>query len=374
MKSKSSLPVLTVAFALCLTALIGFTQAAFGQVQPKTSTATTTASSKVASAQGQQKTASSASSNGGVRMLKLLKPFDMRGSLRIFTVTGRIHDGEIITAYKKYAILMDDFGKQLSDDLDEKSVTTECALTGHMGQDMVLSFGNSYGVSANVQKVVNIPEVKVVSYSKTSKGGTLITVEDIFIAVEAGDLSMVKKLLRDNPDMVSRLHVDPNDENIGSSLLNEAILTGNNRMIELLIANKADVNAPDKTGPTPLQEATEMREMGAMELLLAHNADVNGRNAEGSTALQYLGSTSDGDIPEAKLLLAHGANVNNRDNEGNTPLHRAAEIGSKELTELLLEHGPEVNSTNNAGITPLQIALVKEYKDVAELLRQHGGK
>jgi ankyrin repeat protein len=71
--------------------------------------------------------------------------------------------------------------------------------------------------------------------------------------------------------------------------------------VELFIAHKADVNAADKQGLTPLHYA-----------LLADNQDV------------------------AMALLNHGANPNVKDNKaGHTPLILAAAKGYKQVTGLL---------------------------------------
>ena len=97
-------------------------------------------------------------------------------------------------------------------------------------------------------------------------------------------------------------------------------------MVELLLANHAEVNAKDTNGLTPLHCA----------------ADVHTR------------------IPHkdvVELLLDYKADVNAKDNEGVTPLRLAIEGHPKHTVEFGL----------------FSEALVRERKAVVELLRQHGG-
>jgi ankyrin repeat protein len=71
------------------------------------------------------------------------------------------------------------------------------------------------------------------------------------------------------------------------------------------------------------------------ELLLANKADVNAKNKYGATALLLAASTK-GHKEIVEVLLAHGADANVKDKDGATPLLEAAVWGYKEIVELLL--------------------------------------
>jgi len=57
-------------------------------------------------------------------------------------------------------------------------------------------------------------------------------------------------------------------------------------MVELLLANKAEVNAKDNGGRTPLHSAAESGHKDAVGLLLANGAEVNAKNNYGWTPLK----------------------------------------------------------------------------------------
>lgn len=180
-----------------------------------------------------------------------------------------------------------------------------------------------------------------------------------FTAVGKGDFENVKALLTDAPDLVFGRH---EVQSLFWTPLHVAALSGRKSVVELLVANKADVNAKDIDGQTPMHFAAKARnKSGAKEV--------------------------------AALLLAHGAKVYQQDNAGNTPLHIAASGGLKDVAELLLAQGPEqfatlrerqglamttaraeaviVNGPNRDGDTPLHMAAYFGRKDLVELLLAH---
>ena len=59
------------------------------------------------------------------------------------------------------------------------------------------------------------------------------------------------------------------------------------QMAKLLLENKANVNAPDKTSATPLHRAAGADEVNLVQLLLSHKADTAARDKEGRTPLTW---------------------------------------------------------------------------------------
>ena len=109
-----------------------------------------------------------------------------------------------------------------------------------------------------------------------------------------------------------------------------------------------------------------------VELLIAESADVNAKSDDGRTPLHFAATSGHKEIVE--LLISKGANVNEEDVSGNTPLHYAAVGGSKEVGELLIAEGADVNANGVDGVTPLDVAELGKHPETADLLRKHGGK
>ena len=164
------------------------------------------------------------------------------------------------------------------------------------------------------------------TWSSASFGG------EIHEATRRGDLGTVNALLKDHPELVL------SQETNGATALHWAALLGRKEVAELLLANKAEVDARDSGGETPLLWAAYKGQKDVVELLLANKASVKAK-----------------------------------DRSGATPLHAAAQYGHTDVVELLLASNADVNATNYAGETPLHFAATAGQANVVELLRQHGG-
>lgn len=133
---------------------------------------------------------------------------------------------------------------------------------------------------------------------------------EIHDAAKAGDLKKVKALLKDNPDLVFSKDPNPTGFNRDTMLghdwtpLHVAAAYGHRDVAELLLANKADVDARDNAGTTPLEWAAVEGYKAVAALLLAKGANVNATNNLGQTPLYY--ATSEGNKNVAKLLRQHG--------------------------------------------------------------------
>ena len=255
---------------------------------------------------------------------------------------------------------------------------------------------------------------------------------EIHDAAAAGDLGKVKALLKDNPDLV--FSKDGN----GTTPLHFAAIFDHKDVAELLLDNKADVNAKDNKGSmtlnnggeTPLHYAALKGYMDVAELLLTNKADINAKDNDGKSPLYYATSSQHDDVAEllerhggtgqihwvaesgamkrqmemfrdnpdfifatddygnlplhyaafngqkdlAKFLLAKKTDVNAKNKAGATPLHRAVMGGHEDMVELLLADKADVNAKDYDGNTPLHYAVSGGFKDVEKLLRQHGGR
>ncbi len=188
---------------------------------------------------------------------------------------------------------------------------------------------------------------------------------EIHDAAKNGDLEKVKAFLRADPTLISK------KDSYGATPLHWAAMNGHQEIVELLLANSAEVNLKVIDGTTPLITAAVFGHKNVVALLLANGADVNAKNNDGMTPLHAAADKGYKEI--AELLLANKADVNGRDKIGLSPLHYAAGYGHKDVAELLLASGASINNKDSQGATPLRLADFKGQKEVAEFLRQHGG-
>jgi len=82
-------------------------------------------------------------------------------------------------------------------------------------------------------------------------GGRNLT-REMLDAAREGDLEKVKALLKDDPDLVFVKDDKPGSTDNGWTPLHYAAFRGHKDVVELLLANKAPVNAMDEQGGTPL--------------------------------------------------------------------------------------------------------------------------
>ncbi|MCP4698132.1 MAG: hypothetical protein GY862_14960 [Gammaproteobacteria bacterium] len=175
-------------------------------------------------------------------------------------------------------------------------------------------------------------------------------------AIAQGNIKVVREHLSFNKDYV---HCKDWDDN---SLLHKAAHFARPNIVELLLANEAEVNACYKD-KTPLHFAIGTDAMWAK---------TNKKNTDYRTHRLHQQAT-------VKLLLVNGADVDAKDEQGETPLHVAVRLGFADLAQSLLSKGATVDmltktssGSHNDGRTPLLLAArhSKNAKIIEFLLRK----
>ncbi len=165
-------------------------------------------------------------------------------------------------------------------------------------------------------------------------------------------------------------HVNEGNKS-GMTPLHLAARGNNKELVKLLLANKADVNAKDNFGETPLYGAAwngesatwrKNKDKDIAELLINHGADINvvSERTE-ATPLRYAVWSGSRDV--AKLLIDKGATVSDID----VLLHCACRDGYKDLAELFIQKGANVTS-EVWGYAPSFEAVWNNYPDILRLL------
>jgi cytohesin len=175
-------------------------------------------------------------------------------------------------------------------------------------------------------------------------------------AAEEGHKKLVELLLAHGADLNASTSYDRTAAELAMS-------RGHTEIVKLLVSKGADIS--------PLHLAIYLKDVAKARSLIESGADVNRRTPYGTTPLDRAVIAGFKDIVE--LLIAKGANVNAKDNWDWTPLHSAV-YGHKDIVELLIAKGANVNARNGGGRTPLWYAQDEGHTEIVELLRKHGAK
>ena len=101
---------------------------------------------------------------------------------------------------------------------------------------------------------------------------------------------------------------------------------------------------------TPLILASPFGPASVVKTLLDARADVNAREARGMTPLMYAAATDHADLEVVRMLIASGADLAVKSNAGETALDWAQKGGTTELSALLLKAGAPATVTRAPSI------------------------
>jgi ankyrin repeat protein len=179
-------------------------------------------------------------------------------------------------------------------------------------------------------------------------------------AAGLGDVDLVRKLLERGAAVDARIISDENyNSEWGNTPLHEAAKAGHGPVVDALIAARADVNAANLRGITPLHYAAR-NESAAVVLLLANGARPGAADARGRTPLHWAAAQRAPASSALARLIEQGADVNAADHQGRTPLHCAAESGARQVIEELLRRGARAGAEDDTGLLPMHLAARRD--------------
>jgi ankyrin repeat protein len=175
---------------------------------------------------------------------------------------------------------------------------------------------------------------------------------------EGGDgytplLMATARVLPEIVDLLLAANADPNLRTDTRApilnVINNENLAARKQMLTALLGRGAEVDVRDVNDRTPLMWASLRIDKDSVSLLLAHKANVNAHDNTGNTPLHLVASRSgDADLTElGEMLIGAGADVNVQDRNGQTPLNlgerRSANQAAFKFAELLRQHGAMVD-------------------------------
>ncbi|KAK6213149.1 Ankyrin repeat domain-containing protein 50 [Colletotrichum tabaci] len=183
-------------------------------------------------------------------------------------------------------------------------------------------------------------------------------------------LTNVEMLLLGGADIESKDIDRPHFESF--TLLADAIMTGNEPLVQFLLDKGADLEANATSSRAPLVLAVETEHEGMVHLLIKNGVDKDVVTEYGSTALTTACARQSDTL--VRMLLDHGANPNVEADGDETALTVACNKGSDAMVQMLLDHGANPNNRLNDGYTALMAACVEGSDTVVQILLNHGAK
>uniref|UniRef100_A0A182P459 ANK_REP_REGION domain-containing protein n=1 Tax=Anopheles epiroticus TaxID=199890 RepID=A0A182P459_9DIPT len=181
--------------------------------------------------------------------------------------------------------------------------------------------------------------------------------------------------------MVAPELIESADED-GFTPLHLAVIQGNLQLVNLLLANGADVNALDNEGHSVVHWATVCGEVEALRAVLGAGADVSTPDINGGSPLHYAaqmcGANYEGKTARASAKLAleilntllnhPDTSVEVEDKDGRQPLLWAASAGSAKAVLALIKAGAHVESADKDGLTALHCAASRGHTECIDTL------
>ena len=158
---------------------------------------------------------------------------------------------------------------------------------------------------------------------------------------------------------------------VPTSPVANAAMKGDVATVKTLLAQKADVNAPQADGATAIQWAAYSNNLPLADLLVKSGANVKLANHDGATPLSL--AAINGNAPMIEKILQAGADPNERQPNGETPLMLASRNGDVDAIKVLIDHKADLNVKEKLrGTTAIMWAAEQSHPAAVKLLAANG--
>ncbi|XP_052076529.1 ankyrin-1-like [Mytilus californianus] len=158
-------------------------------------------------------------------------------------------------------------------------------------------------------------------------------------------------------------------DSLGRSPVYLACGTKNERVLQLLIEKNAEINQKTINGLRPIHAACQSGSIGIVKILLEKGTTVNSSKP---SIVPLHEACKIGNESITNILIAAKASVNHKTKDGLTPLHQACMNERVIVAKILLDNKANVNDANKYGWTALLFSCARGFHTVVDLLLQHG--
>lgn len=183
----------------------------------------------------------------------------------------------------------------------------------------------------------------------------------LMVAAKEGKSEIVDILVN------SKAKVGAQDIN-GQTALMYASFYGHKEIVERLLP-KSNINQQDEFLYSALFQAIKSNKQDIIELLVANNADIRLQNNKDETPVLYaIGVNNE---KGAKFFIRNGIGIDEANSEGHTPLMKAAQVGSVEMVAYLLRSGANAKLKNKDNKDAKFYAMLNNHDDVVAEFESH---
>jgi len=188
-------------------------------------------------------------------------------------------------------------------------------------------------------------------------------------AVQTRDEALIKEFINSKHPLTASINKEKRNQEF-----REAVLQKNLGLVTRLLGSRADVDASDSQGITPLMLAIRGGDSAVLRLLLEARANINREFVV--TPLVLAVATGNAEI--VNLLLQAGAKVNTKDRDGRTALLYATTFPggarSLDVVAALIKAGADVNVKDHTGLDSITGTCIQGLWSITQELQRAGAK